>query len=195
LPGKELRPHTFVALFGLLACTGLRVSEALKLTRLDVDWDQGVLTIRMTKFRKSRLVPIHPSTALAMREYAKLRDRFHPLPETDSFFVATQGKALSYSTAENTFIRYLRPQLSWSPKNGGRAPRIHDLRHTFACRRLLQWYKQGVNIDHSIAALATYLGHVEVRDTYWYLTGVPELFALVGARFEQFAKSKHGDRS
>ncbi len=195
LPGKELKPHTYVALFGLLACTGLRISEALKLNRSDVDWEQGVLTIRMTKFRKSRLVPMHPSTTKAMRRYAKLRDRFHPLPQTDAFFVTAQGRPLTYPSVEHTFIRYLRPQLSWSPQHGGRAPRIHDLRHTFACRRLLRWHEQGANIDHSIAALSTYLGHVEVSDTYWYLTGVPELFALVGARFERFAKSKPGDRS
>lgn len=194
LPGKELRPHTYVTFFGLLACTGMRVSEALKLTRTDVDWDQGVLTIRMTKFRKSRLVPMHSSTILAMRRYAELRDRILPLAMSDAFFVSTRGTALSYSVAETTFIRYLRPQLSWSPQTGGRAPRIHDFRHTFACRRLLQWCKEGANIDHCIAALSTYLGHVEVRDTYWYLTGVPELFALVAARFEQFALSQPGER-
>lgn len=195
LPGKELRPHTYFTLFGLLACTGLRISEALKLNCSDVDWGQGVLTIRMTKFRKSRLVPMHPTATRVMRHYATLRERLHPFPQTKAFFVTAQGKALSSGTARDTFIRYLRPQMSWSQQNGGRAPRIHDLRHTFACRRLLRWHKQGANIDHSIAALSTYLGHVEVSDTYWYLTGVPELFALVGARFERFAKSKPGARS
>lgn len=195
LPGKVLRPHTYFTLFGLLACTGLRLSEALNLTRPDVDWEQGVLTVRMTKFRKSRLVPMHPTATRAMRRYAKLRDRLHPLPQTAAFFVTAQGKALSRGTAHSTFVQYLRPRLSWSAQNGGRAPRVHDLRHTFACRRLLQWFQQGTNIDHSIAALSTYLGHVEVSDTYWYLTGVPELFKLVAARFERFARPKNGDRS
>lgn len=195
LPGRELRPHTYFTLFGLVACTGLRLSEALKLTRSDVDWKQSVLTIRMTKFRKSRLVPIHSTASKAMGRYANLRDRLLPLPQTDAFFVTAQGKPLSRSTAHGTFVRYLRPRLSWSAQNGGRAPRVHDLRHTFACRRLLRWYEQGANIDHFIAALSTYLGHVEVSDTYWYLTGVPQLFELVGARFERFAKSKLGDRS
>ena len=193
-PKNGIRPHTYVTLFGLLASTGLRLSEALKLVRSDIDWKQSLLTVRMTKFRKSRLVSLHSSTILAMRSYAETRDRSCPFPQTDRFFVASQGKILSRTAVRCTFRRRLRPALGPLARCGrSRAPRIHDLRHTFACRRLLQWYKEGVDIDHSIAALSTYLGHVGVTSTYWYLTGVPELFKLTMSRFEHFASSKLGD--
>lgn len=184
--GTGLRPHTYATLLGLLACTGLRVSEALKLTRADVDWQQGVLTIRQTKFRKSRLVPLHPSTMRALRDYAALRDRFHRVSSVQAFFLTERGTFLSRGEVGATFWR-LRKQLSWSARNGHSRPRIHDLRHTFACRRLLRWYEQGADIEHAISALSTYLGHASVADTYWYLTGTPELLGIATARFERFA--------
>jgi integrase len=185
-PAGGLRPHTYAAFFGLLACTGLRVSEALKLARQDVDWGQGVLTVRRTKFRKSRLVPLHPSAALALRGYAELRDRFHPAPPSEAFFLTRRGTPLQRATLGVVFWR-LRKQLSWSARDGRSAPRIHDLRHTFACRRLLRWYQEGADVEHAICALSTYLGHADVAGTYWYLTGVPELLGLATARFERFA--------
>lgn len=190
-PGKGLRPHTFATRFGLLACTGLRLSEALKLTRSDVDWQRGLLIIRETKFRKSRFVPLHASALEALRTYARWREHFHPLPRTDACFVTVHGKRLCRPTVEGAFIQ-LRGELGWSSKGGRRAPRIHDLRHAFACRRLLQWYEQGVDVDHAVAALSTYLGHANVGNTYWYLTGVPELLELATARFERLASSDSG---
>jgi integrase len=185
-PCHGLRPHTYATLFGLLACTGLRVSEALHLIQSDVAWEQNLLTIRATKFRKSRLVPLHPTTTRALLTYAQSRDRFHPIRKTEGFFVARHGTPLSATVVRRTFAQ-LRDQLSWSARSGNRVPRIHDLRHTFACRRLLQWYKQGVAVDQIIDALSTYLGHADVKSTYWYLTGVPELLELAVARFEAFA--------
>ena len=192
-PRDGLRPHTYATFLGLIASAGLRLCEVIKLSRSDVDWEQSLLTIRMTKFRKSRLVPLHPTTLQAMRSYAQFRDRFHPFLQTDRFFVTDEGRPLSPNSVHGIFSQRLRPAV-WTrvPNRNGRAPRIHDLRHTFACRRLLQWYKEEVDIDHSIAALSTYLGHAEVRSTYWYLTGVPELLELAAARFEQFALPQPG---
>jgi integrase len=191
-PGGGLRPQTYTTLFGLLACTGLRLSEALRLTRADVDWPRGLLTIRQTKFRKSRLVPLHPSAVQALQAYTRQRDHSHPVPRTDAFFVTCRGTGLCHATVRGTFIG-LRQELSWSAQGGARAPRIHDLRHTFATRRLLQWYAEGVPIDRALAALSTYLGHASVGHTFWYLTGVPELLELATARFERFASPDSGD--
>jgi len=192
-PCHGLRPHTYATFFGLLACTGLRGCEARRLTRSDIGWEQNLLTVRAAKFRKTRLVPLHPTTTQALRSYAQLRDRFHPLPKSDTFFVTRHGSPLSATVVQGVFEK-LRDQLSWSARSGNRAPRIHDLRHTFACRRLLQWYREGVAVDAIIDALSTYLGHADVTNTYWYLTGVPELLELAVARFEAYA-SAPGDHS
>ncbi len=186
-PQDGLRPHTYATLFGLLACTGLRLSEALKLTRSDVSWQQGLLAIRQSKFRKSRLVPLHPSAVQALQAYDERRARCFPLAG-EALFLSVRGTALRPATVHGTFGQ-LRAQLSWSVQAGRRRPRIHDLRHTFACRRLLEWYRQGADLDHAIASLSTYLGHGEVADTYWYLTGVPELMELAAVRFEVFAST------
>jgi integrase len=186
-PHHGLRPHTYATYFGLLACTGLRGCEARRLTQSDVAWEQDLLTVRATKFRKTRLVPLAPTTTQALRSYAQLRDHFHPLRQSDAFFVTRHGTPLSATVVQGTFEK-LRDQLAWSARSGNRAPRIHDLRHTFACRRLLQWYQDGVAVDAVIDALSTYLGHADVTNTYWYLTGVPELLELAVARFEAYAK-------
>jgi integrase len=188
-PSPGLRPQTYATLFGLLACTGLRVSEALQLTRSDIAWGQNLLTVHSTKFRKTRLVPLHPTTMQALRTYARVRERFHPLRRTERFFVARHGTPLSVSVVRTTFGK-LRRQLGWTARSGTRAPRIHDLRHTFACRRLLDWYQAGKAVDEMTNALATYLGHTDVNNTYWYLTGVPELLELAVARFEAYAATK-----
>lgn len=193
-PRDGLRPHTYATLFGLLACTGLRLREALQLTRTDVDWKRGLLTIRVTKFRKSRLVPLHPTAIQALRDYARRRDRQHSVAKTDAFFVSVRGTRPSREVVEGTFLK-LRQKLSWSPQGERPAPRIHDLRHTFACHRLVLWHQQHVDVEQQLLALSTYLGHASVRDTYWYLTAVPELLQMAGARFEHFTKSNSGDHS
>jgi integrase len=182
-PASGLRPRTYYTLFGLLASTGLRISEALTLRRDRVDLGQGVLTIDQSKFCKRRLVPLHPSTTQALRRYARHRNHRHPVAQSDAFFVSDSGRPLPYSTVRNTFKR-IRENFDWRPADGVRAPRIHDLRHTFVCRRILQWVADGVDVDHAITTLSTYLGHRKATDTYWYLTGVPELLALAARRFE-----------
>jgi integrase len=156
-----------------------------------VDWQRSLLTIRQSKFRKSRLVPIHASARAALRAYADRRDHLDPGAAEEAFFVSSRGTRLCRATAEATFCD-LRAQLPWLADGGRRGPRIHDLRHTFACRRLQQWYEQGVAVDQAIAALSTYLGHTNIRDTYWYLTGVPELLELAAARFQRFAAPDPG---
>jgi integrase len=187
-PTYPLRPHTYATLFGLLASTGLRISEALGLQQGDVDLEAGLLHIRETKFRKSRLVPMHPTVTQVLRRYAACRDRDPASRGSLAFFLGGQGRPLSYSMVHGIF-RDLSTQLRWRGNGARPRPRIHDLRHSFACRRLLQWYRQGVDVDHAIASLSTYLGHAKVTYTYWYLTGTPELLAIAGKRFERFAAS------
>jgi len=184
---RRMRPHTCEALFGLLASTGLRVGEALGLMRPHVDLGTGVLRIVKSKASQCRLVPLHPSTTQALRRYAMVRDRVHPTPTSDAFFLTDRGTALSYPRVTRTF-RTLRHQLGWRAPPGGTAPRVHDMRHTFVVRALLRWYEAGANVDEKIAALATYLGHVNPTYTYWYLTAVPELMAVTGRRFERYAR-------
>jgi integrase len=184
-PPEALRPCAIATLLGLVACAGLRVSEALGLGRDDVDLDAGLLRVRETKFRKSRLVPLHPSAVGALRRYAELRDRRAPRPVSRSFFLVAEESALTYSKLHTAFRR-LRIRLGWEACSG-RRPRLHDLRHSFACRRLLQWHEEGLDVEAHLYDLSTYLGHARVTDTYWYLSGFPELLALVARRFEGYA--------
>jgi len=190
-PKGGLRPHTYVALLGLLASSGLRISEALHLTNADVDLDAGILTIIQTKFRKSRLVPLHLTAALALRRYVERRDRYCPRLPAKTFFLHENGAPVGYGAVKKAFD-ILRRQLGWTKGPNGRRPRIHDLRHAMAVRRLLRWYQEGADVGCKIAALATYLGHVEVTDTYWYLTAVPELMALGSTRFESYVAAIGG---
>lgn len=192
-PRGGLRPRTYVALFGLLICTGLRIAEALRLSRQDVDLRQGILTIRETKFYKSRLVPLHPSATQALADYACFRDRKLPLVKASTFFLSKHGARLTYWAVRSQFRRLL-DRLGWDRRPGGRLPRIHDLRHTFTCNRLLLWYQQDVDVDHAILALSTYLGHSQVSHTYWYVTGIPELLAIAASRFVRFTSIKPGAR-
>jgi integrase len=192
-PPGGLRPKTYSTLFGLLAATGLRIAEALRMNYRDVDLDQGILTIRETKFFKSRLVPIHASTREVLRKYVEFRNAYHSPTKAYTFFISESGGALPYSTVRGVFHE-LRRRLDWKQEDGKKLPRIHDLRHTFVCRRILAWYEQGVDVDQTIPFLSVYLGHVKVTDTYWYLTGIPELMAITAERFEQFALIEKGGR-
>jgi integrase len=185
-PHKGLRPHSYVTLFALLVSTGVRVSEALHLTPRDVDLDARVLTVRHSKFGKSRLVPFHPSACGPLRRYAAHRDRGRA-GSTPFFFATDRAPQLTYEAVKSTF-ETLRRRLGWTAEGRARRPRLRDMRHTFAVRRLLRWHAQRIDGDRKIAHLATYLGHVEVRDTYWYLSLAPELAALTTQRFEDFAK-------
>jgi len=184
-PSGRLRPQTYATLIGLLACTGLRISEALHLTRSDTDLNRGILTIRETKFRKTRLVPLHSTAVAVLRNYADASQRLVATPESDCFFVSDQGQPLPYSTVRGVFRRLCEALRIMGI--GPRRPRLHDLRHTFVCRRVERWYDAGVNLDYAVAALSVYLGHAKVSDTYWYLSATPELLARGAARFESLA--------
>lgn len=186
-PKQRLRPVTMRYLLGLLAATGLRVSEALRLSRDDVDLSQGLLLVRQTKFRKTRYVPLHQTTCKALRDYSDFRDQRLPLVQDHAFFLLDDGCALDYWQTRYAF-RCILSKLGWNDYTGSRRPRLYDLRHTFACRRLLTWYEEGADANQLIPLLATYLGHVKVTYTYWYLTGVPALMTVVAARFERQAQ-------
>lgn len=190
-PAGKLRSHTYSTFFGLLACTGLRNREARRLTRADVDLERQLLLIRESKFRKSRLVPLHDSALQMLAAYGRLRDQFFPSAQTDAFFLNLRGAPLS-DTAVQWAFRKVRQQITWRTGQGIHRPRLHDFRHTFACHRLLAWYRQGVDVHHAIAALSTYLGHANVNCTFWYLTGTPELLELAGQRFERFSIPSDG---
>jgi integrase len=193
-----LRGATYETLFGLLAAAGLRVAEALQLRTADVDLTAGLLTVRQTKFAKSRHVPLHPSTVAALQRYATQRQRQVANSADTPFFVATRGRRLGQALGLRQVDRVfsaLRDQLGWVNRGAHAAPRIHDLRHTFVVRRLLLWQAQGVDIDRQMLALATYVGHATMTSTYWYLTAVPELMALAADRFEPLlpgAEVNHG---
>lgn len=180
-----LRPDTYATLFGLLVVTGMRVSEIVALDRDDVDLGEGILSIRRTKFGKSRLVPVHRSTRRALRHYARRRrrDRIYPRPSTPSFFLAERGRRLTGWAVRRTFI-HLSRQIGLRGPTDSHGPRLHDFRHRFAVQALLDWYRAGVDVEQRIPHLATYLGHTHVTDTYWYLSAVPELMHLVAARLE-----------
>ena len=193
---RGLRPAIYETLFGLLASTGLRISEALALCDGDVDLQAGMLTIRQTKFTKSRLVALHPTVVQALARYQRKRCREMPGATCEAFFVTIRGKRRGqrlHSRTVNRVFDDLREQLAWTDRGTHGGPRIHDLRHTFAVRRLILWYQQGVDVDQRMLALSTYLGHAKISNTYWYLTGVPELVALAGARFETYAEALGAD--
>ena len=189
-PANGLRPRTHATLIGLLACAGLRISEALRLQRSDVDFHRGAVTIWETKFGMSRIVPLHPTATHALAMYARDRDRLISKAPCNHFFVSDWGERLPYSTVRTVF-RKLCDGLRI--KGLVRRPRLHDLRHTFACRRVERWYDAGVHLPHAVSALSVYLGHAKVSDTYWYLTATPDLMARAAARFESFTRPAEGE--
>lgn len=190
-PEPGLRGITYETLFGLIASTGLRVSEAVHLLDTDVDLKSGMLTIRLTKFAKSRYVPIHPSTTKVLKQYRSLRNLHIEITDQMPFFVGTRGRLRGHSLGLRQVHRVfagLRDQLGWVNRGAHDGPRIHDLRHTFIVRRVMLLHTQGVDIDQAMLALSTYVGHAKVTDTYWYLTGVPELMAVAADKFEAFTQ-------
>lgn len=180
-----LRGLTYFTLLGVLVVTGMRVKEVVGLERQDVNLAEAVLTIRHTKFRKSRLVPIAKSTRDALTSYAVERDRRLARRPASAFFVAETGRCLTHWAVRDTFVKVSRQiglRASIPGQRYGHGPRLHDLRHRFAIRTLVEWYRAGVNVEHHLPYLSTYLGHVHVNHTYWYLEAVPELLALATQR-------------
>ncbi len=182
-PVSGLRRWTYHCLFGLLAVTGLRISEALRLRREDVDLEQGILTIRGTKFGKSRLVPIHPTTRDVLLDYAARRDECSARKSGAYFFVAERGGQLLIQYVHAVF-RNLSRQIGFRSPTDHTGPRLHDFRHRFAVETLLRGYRRGENIELRLPVLSTWLGHSTVRDTYWYLSACPELMEHAAKRLE-----------
>ena len=183
---RQLTPMpaaTHQTLIGLLAATGLRVGEAIRLDRADIDRADAVLTIRESKFGKTRMVPVLDSTLDTLSRYARIRDRLCPQTATASFFVSTAGTRLIYACVGQVFRR-LRDRAGIGA-GADRPPRIHDLRHTFAVRTLLTWYQAGEDVEARLPILSTYLGHRDPRSTYWYLSAAPELLALAARQLER----------
>lgn len=184
-----LRAATYQTLIGLLAVTGMRVGEAIRLDRADADLTDGVLTIRESKFGKSRLVPLHPTTVTALGAYLRLRDRLHPHPSAPAIFISPAGTRLLYCNVHSTFQR-LASQAGLRPRSASCRPRIHDLRHSFAVRSLLDAYAAGQDGQARLALLSTWLGHVDPGATYWYLSAAPELLALAGQRLDHHLRER-----
>ncbi len=172
----RLRAHTWQTLIGLLACSGLRISEALQLKVSDLDWKQSLLIIQEGKHGKTRLVPLHRSALDALRAYARRREESFPLAEY--FFVSDRGTRLARSAVGQTFSQ-LRKGIPYSR----RPPRLHDLRHTMASQVLQRWRTSRKGAVNRILILSRFLGHSHVADTYWYLTALPQLLAEAAQRF------------
>lgn len=187
-PRDSLRPHTLSTLIGLLASTGLRVGEAIRLTITDVKLDSTppVLHIRETKFHKSRLVPLHLSAADQLRRYVAMRCQLRYDALSDKFFISEKGEALRYAPLALWFTT-LCQRMGMEPADGGRRPTLHALRHAFAIERIRQWYQEGADVQALLPNLSVYLGHIRPQESYWYLTATPELLTEAAARFECYA--------
>lgn len=180
---SALRSATYETLIGLLAVTGMRIGEAINLDRTDLDTAQATLTIRATKFGKTRLIPVHPSVLDALLAYDQTRKLRFPAPATPAFFVSTTGTRLIYNNVHCEWFKLCR-LAGLEPFSKRCRPRPHDLRHRFAITTLIGWHRDGENVHARLPELSTYLGHLSPSDTYWYLRAVPELVALAAELLE-----------
>ena len=190
-PAGSLRPHTYATLIGLLASCGLRPGEAVRLRDADVEMDSNPprLVIRETKFRKTRLVPVDASTAEALRSYAATRKHLGLAGLSPGFFVSEAGSPLAYSAVGRTF-RGIVSRLAIQTTAGSHGPNLRCLRHTFAVRRMLDWYDRGLDVNKHLPHLSVYMGHIKPKHTYWYLTATPDLLSKAGSRFESYVSQR-----
>ena len=177
------RAATYRTLVGLLAVTGMRIGEAIRLDRSDVDVVAGLLLVRSTKFGKDRYLPLHPTTVDALNGYLVWCDRHFPTPRTGAVFTSIRGTRLRYNNARDTF-NALTQHAGLRPRSASCKPTLHGLRHSFAVQTLLDGYRTGADVQARLPLLSTYLGHVCPTDTYWYLSAAPELLALASQRLE-----------
>jgi len=182
------RRATYRTLIGLLAATGMRVGEAIALDRRDLDAEQGALLVRHGKFGKSRELPLHPSTVEALARYLRRPDR-PQAAASPALFVSSTGSRLAYCDVQRTFRRLAR-SAGLAPRSASCRPRLHDLRHSFAVRTILDGYRDGADVDARLTLLSTYLGHVDPKATYWYLSAAPELLELAARRLERHLGSR-----
>jgi integrase/recombinase XerD len=190
---SRLGRATLETMIGLLAVTGMRISEAVGLDRDDLNLERGRLVVRNSKFGKSRQLPLHPTTIVALRDYLHVRDQLRPRPATPALLLSTTGQRLSRHYAERQFAQ-LRKRVQLTPRPGSRPPRLHDLRHTFAVRTMLDSYRTDGDPRARLAPLSTYLGHANPAASYWYLSATPELLALAAARLERHLTDTEADR-
>ena len=180
---RQLRPAlcalTYETFFGLLWCSGLRIGEAIGLQRDDVDLSAGVITVHHAKLGRMRLLPLLQSSADALASYAVSRDRLFPQPRSDAFFISGRGTALIPQAVGQVFHRLA---VKTGLRSVTKRPRVHDLRHSFAVRVLVECYRSGIDVEARMVALSMYLGHVNPVDTYWYLHASPDLVELVAER-------------
>lgn len=186
---SPLRRATFETLIGLLCVTGMRVGEAIRLDRGDVDLADGILVVRNSKFGKSREVPVHESTTTALRAYTKCRDKICSQVNSPAFFISLAGTRLRYDGFHLAFLGLVR-DAGLTRRSATCRPRPHDLRHSFAVSTLIDWYRDGVDVESRLPHLSTYLGHVHPANTYWYLSAAPELLGLAAARLETATKEQ-----
>jgi integrase len=181
--GDPFRAQTYLALIGLLASTGMRVGEAIALNRQELNREESVITVLDGKFGRSREVPLHPTALRALEDYASERERHFRQAAGPAFFVSLAGSRLFYNNVHLTFLRLV----NWAGLADCKPhrPRIHDLRHTFAIRTLIDWYWAGLDVERQLPVLSTYLGHVNPSSTYWYLSAVPELLGVAAERLEE----------
>jgi len=179
-----LQAATYQTLIGLLAVSGLRVGEAIRLDRGDVDSGYGLLRIINSKYGKSREVPLDVSAMRALDAYTERREELCPRPSCEAFFVSTAGTRLHAANIRRVFTRLVRI-VGLKPRSARCRPRLHDLRHGFAVSVLLEWYRAGVDVQARLPWLSTYMGHVEPSSTYHYLSAAPELLQLAARRLEQ----------
>ncbi|SPE55612.1 putative integrase/recombinase y4rB [Verrucomicrobia bacterium] len=180
----QLQRHTYYCLFGLLAVTGMRLGEAMNLRPQDVDFSEGVITIRDGKFGKSRLVPVHPSTCAVLRDYAERRDKFLAGRPVTHFLMTGRGRKLDRPHLTKIFHNLSR-EVGIRKLGVRHGPRLHDFRHRFAIQTLLRWYRDREHVDRRMPILSTFLGHGSVRGTYWYLGSTPELMAAATKLIER----------
>jgi site-specific recombinase XerD len=180
---SALQAHTYEAMIGLLAVTGCRVGEVIRLDRDEVCLSTGIVRVIGSKFNKSREVPLHATAVGALAAYVEDRDRLCPHPRSRSFFLSTAGTTLTYSRVRSTF-QQLTQRAGVLPGAGRCRPRIHDLRHSLACAVLIGWYRNGVDVRARLPLLSTFLGHVKPESTYWYLSATPELLGFASRRLE-----------
>lgn len=178
------RQATYRTLIGLLAATGMRIGEAIRLDQHDFDSDSAVITIRQGKFGKSRELPLHSSVVAALSDYLHRADRPRKLAKASAIFLSPTGTQLLYVNVQNTFQRLLH-DVGITPRSATCRPRLHDLRHGFAVNTILDAYNEGNDAGARLAILSTYLGHLNPANTYWYLSASPELLNLVGDRLER----------
>ena len=182
--GSQIGRCTYATLIGLLAVTGMRPGEAIRLDRDDVDLEHAVLTARSTKFGKSREVALHASTVATLARYSRLRDELIPRPRSPSFFVSQAGTRLIHNDVDRTY-RHLVLCAALPRVSPRCRPRLHDFRHTFAVRTVVDWYREGLDVAARLPLLSTHLGHVNPTSTYWYLSATPELLALASERLQR----------